>query len=163
MKFIEPYIGILKAIAFLAVVLGLLWVGMRIERAGWVEKEKKAVEKALDGERELRAVSDGWTSDYINRIAKQLEAARAKPKITLVNDCPVPAAVGGMLNDAQRMHTDAGTGSSPGTTSQEVDSACAAELDIAKRNYAEVCVPNAEQLTEIQTRWEKTRKLISGK
>lgn len=123
MKFLDPYMGMIKGAAIVAAVLGLVWAGMRIERAGWIEKQKKAIEKAIDGERELRSVSDGWTSDYIVRIDKQLEAARAQPKITLVNDCAVPAAVGRLLNDSQRMHADAGTGPGARETGDRADTA----------------------------------------
>lgn len=45
----------------------------------------------------------------------------------------------------------------------ETDSTCSAELDVAKRNYAEVCVPNAQQLDELQKRWELMRPVVNGK
>lgn len=155
---IDPYLGMIKGAAIVAAVLGLVWAGMRIERSGWVEKQKRAVEQALEGERALQAEINQSTSDYIVWLQKQRKASDALPKITLVNDCPVPAAVGSVLNDAQRMHADAGDESGVGPAGATVDSTCAAELDIAKRNYAEVCIPNAAQLNKLQEQWELVRK-----
>ncbi len=161
MKALDLYIGLIRAGVILAVCLGIFYAGTRVNESKWLKKQAEAVEKALDGERVLTGQNNQWTSDYIVRLQSQLKAAHALPKITLVNDCPVPAAVGRLLNDAQRMHTDAGTRSDPEPASPTADSTCAAELEIAKRNYAEVCVPNAQQLTEVQERWEKTRLLIN--
>lgn len=160
---IDPYLGILKAAVILAGVLGLIWLGMRLERTGWVEKQNRAIEKALDGERALQNKINQSTSDYINSLHEQRKAAHALPKITLVNDCAVPGNVGGVLNDAQRMHANASNESGVSSTSTTVNSTCAAELDIAKRNYAEVCVPNALQLNKLQEQWDLTRNAINKK
>lgn len=137
--------------------------GAKDERNTAEIEHARKVAEAVDVERELQAVANGWTSDYINRLTKQNEAARALPRITLVNDCAVPAAVGRVLNDAQSLYPDAGSGPSTGPASAEVDSTCAAELEIAKRNYADVCTPNAEQLTELQERWRRTAEAVNGR
>lgn len=160
---IAPYLGMLKGAAIIAVVLGIFYAGMRVNESKWLKKQADAVEKALDGERALQLDSNSRTLNYIANLQKQLEKAHALPKITLVNDCAVPAAIGRLLNDAQRMHPDAATRSDPEPAAPAVDSTCAAELEIAKRNYAEFCIPNAQQLTEVQERWEKTREFVNGK
>jgi hypothetical protein len=74
----------------------------------------------------------------------------------------VSADVGRLLNDAQLgVRDDAGSRPGAGAAGKETDSTCGAELDIAKRNYAEVCVPNAEQLTELQERWAVVQKKVN--
>lgn len=159
--FVDPYIGFIRGAAVIALGLGIFYAGIRINEAKHLKQQAKAVEQALITERSLQDQNNEWTSDYINRLNNQLGAARALPKIKMVNDCPVPADVGGVLNDAQRLHPDASTGPGAGSTRTSVDSTCATELDIAKRNYAEVCVPNANQLTEVQERWKKVRAIIN--
>lgn len=119
-----------------------------------------AVQEARETENELQRLQNRWTSDYIDQMLKQQEHAHALPKITLVHDCPVPAAVGRVLNDAERVPDDARAGPGAGAAGAETDSTCAAELDIAKRNYAEVCIPNAEQLTALQQRWNNVRQKL---
>ncbi|GGI16472.1 hypothetical protein [Oxalicibacterium faecigallinarum] len=155
--FIDPYLGVLKAVVIIAGALGLIWLGMKVERAGWEKKQRLAIERALDGERALQAEINQSTSDYIDQLKRQIARANALPKITMANDCTVPAAVGSVLNDAQRMHADAGDESGTGAARPAADSTCAAELDIAKRNYAEVCIPNAAQLNKLQEQWELVR------
>jgi hypothetical protein len=135
--------------------------GVKDERDEILLEQAKAAAEARETEGELQRVGNRATSAYLDRMLKQQEKARALPPITLVNDCPVPGAAIGVLNDAQRMPGDAGTGSSAGAAGTQADSSCAAELDIAKRNYAEICIPNAEQLTAIQERWETTRTLVN--
>lgn len=163
MKTLQPYIGIVKVLLVVAGVLAIFYAGMRFEAAGQLEKEKAAADQALAGERALQDEINAGTSAYINRMKQQMEDARALPKIQLVHDCPVSAAVGGVLNAAQQLHADAGTVAGTGAAGATVDSTCSAELDIAKRNYAEVCIPNAEQLTELQRQWELVRGRINQK
>tara|TARA_R110001599_G_scaffold171353_1_gene362449 strand:+ start:463944 stop:464438 length:495 start_codon:yes stop_codon:yes gene_type:complete len=158
---LDPYLGIIKAAIIIAAILGIFYAGMRFNESKWLKKQADAVNQARATESDLQDKANQWTSDYINRLQNQLKAAHALPKVTLDHDCPVPAAVGGLLNDAQRMPEDAGTGSSSRSASETVDSTCAAELEIAKRNYAEVCIPNAQHLTELRDRWKKTREIVN--
>jgi len=136
--------------------------GARDERAQIERQQLKDERAARDIEGELQRMNNRATSAYIASLQAQLEKARALPKITLPADCPVPAGVGRVLNDAQRLPDDAGTRSAARAAGPAVDSACAAELDICKRNYAEVCVPNAQQLTAIQERWNLVRSRINS-
>lgn len=154
---------------WLAIVLwtglasGLAYLkGGKDERAESIADQAKAAQQARETEQELQRLNNRDTAAYIARVRQQEERAHALPKISLVNDCPVPADAGRVLNDAQRVPGDAGTGPGSGATAPATDSTCAAELDIAKRNYAEVCIPNAEQLKELQRRWEVTRAAING-
>ena len=155
------WLAMLLSIAF-AGGMGYL-KGGKDESADRDRAQAKAAAEARDAESELQRLGNRWTAAYIDRVIKQQEKARALPTITLAADCAVPADVGRVLNDARRLPGDAGTGSATGPTGEAVDSTCAAELDIAKRNYAEVCVPNAEQLTELQRRWDETRSRLNGK
>lgn len=135
--------------------------GANVERLEMIAEQAKVAAQARETEQDLQRLNNRDTAAYITRILKQQEKSRALPKITLVTDCAVPADVGRVLNDAQRLPSDAGTGSGSGTASPAADSTCAAELDIAKRNYADVCIPNAEQLTALQKRWNETRARIN--
>jgi hypothetical protein len=143
------------------VAFGGYWKGGKDERADWTAKQLQAERAARETEQEITRMNNRATADYVARIRKQQEKARALPPIILTEDCRVPAAIGRVLNDAQRLPDDAGTESDPGRAAQTVDSTCAAELNIAKRNYAEVCIPAIEQVKEIQRQWESTRALIN--
>jgi hypothetical protein len=156
-SFLDPRLW-LACLLTIAVTGGACYMkGVKDERVAIDRAHANAVDAARATENELQRLNNRWTSDYIGRVLSQQEKSRALPTITLVNDCTVPAAVGRVLNDAQRLPGDAGAGSGAGAAGAEADSTCAAELDIAKRNYAEVCVPNAEQLTELQRRWKQVR------
>ena len=144
-----------------AVAIGGYWKGGKDERADWIEKQAKAAEQARETEQEITRMNNRATSAYLARVIRQQEKARALPKITLPADCAVPAASGGVLNDAQRLPEDAGPGPDYRPAAPAIDSTCAAELDICKRNYAESCVPNAEQLKEVQQRWKDVQRLIN--
>lgn len=152
----------LGAVLWTVLVAGLGYAkGAKDERADIAVDQVKAVEQARDVEQELQRFNNRATAAYVGRLLKQQEKARALPTITLVHDCAVPASAGQLLNDAQRLPDDAGDRSGLGAATEAVDSTCAAELDIAKRNYAEVCIPNAEQLREVQKRWEETRQRLN--
>lgn len=135
--------------------------GGRDMRAEFAARQARAVAAAREAEGEIQRLNNRAIAAYIGRLNQQLEKAHALPKIALADDCAVPADVGRVLDDAQRLPGDAGTGSGAGAAGAPADSTCAAELDIAKRNYAEVCLPNAAQLTELQARWEQTRAIVN--
>jgi hypothetical protein len=137
------------------------WKGGKDERTEHTANQLQAEREARDTEQEITRINNRSTADYISRVRKQQERADALPDIVLIEDCTVPAAIGRVLNDAQRLPDDARTESDTGRAAQTVDSTCAAELDIAKRNYAERCVPAIEQVKEIQRQWESTRALIN--
>ncbi|HYD79854.1 MAG TPA: hypothetical protein VEC06_08595 [Paucimonas sp.] len=137
--------------------------GKRDERSETERKQLKAIAKVRDDELELQRLNNRWTGAYVGRMTKQQEKARALPTISIAHDCAVPAAAGSVLNDAQRLPDDAGPGSGARPAGQAIDSTCTAELNICKRNYAEVCVPNAEQLTELQQRWRVMQQRINGR
>lgn len=144
-----------------AVALGGYWKGTKDERADWTAGQLQAERQARETEQEITRMTNRATAEYVARIRKQQEKARALPPIVLTEDCRVPANIVRVLSDAQRMPADAGTGPGTGAAAETADSTCAAELEIAKRNYAEVAIPNAEQLRELQKRWIETRKLIN--
>jgi hypothetical protein len=160
-SFLDPRLW-LAFLLTIAITGGACYLkGGKAARAEADRAHAKAVAAARDTEAELQRLNNRWTSDYIGRVRSQQEKSHALPIITLVSDCTVPAAVGRVLNDAQRLPGDAGAGSGAGAAGAEADSTCAAELDIAKRNYADVCIPNAEQLSELQARWEQTRAIVN--
>lgn len=135
--------------------------GGKDQRSEDATERAKAVAQAHQTEQDVQHMQNRATLRYLDNMHAQQEKAHALPKITLAHDCVVPAAVVGVLNDAQRLPGDAGTGPGPSAAGPQADSSCAAELDICKRNYAEVCQPNAMQLTEIQQRWNDVRALIN--
>lgn len=152
----------LAIVLWTALASGMAYLkGGKDERADFIADQAKAAAEARETEHELQRLNNRDTAAYVARVRKQEEKAHALPKISFANDCTVPADAGRVLNDAQRLPDDAGAGSGSGAAAEAADSTCAAELDIAKRNYAEVCIPNAEQLKELQARWEKTRARIN--
>lgn len=161
MKFLDPRLWLaLLAIVITAALSGFAY-GVHVTHMEQARQLATDTQAARDTEGELQRLQNRATTAYIDRTEITQEKAHALPKITLDADCRVPAAVGGVLNAAQRLSGDAGAGPDIGAAGAAVDSTCAAELDIAKRNYAEVCEPNAAQLTELQARWEMVRAAIN--
>jgi hypothetical protein len=144
-----------------AVAFAGYWKGGKDERADWTAKQMQAEREARETEQEITRMNNRSTASYVARVRKQEQKSHGLKTITLVDDCRVPADIGSVLNDARLLPEDAGPGSGTGAAAKAVDSTCAAELDIAKRNYAEVCVPNAEQLKELQQRWKDVQALIN--
>lgn len=161
MAILNPYL--LLALAFWTsgmLTLGY-WKGGKDERADWIKQQAKAAEQARENEQELTRMNNRSTALYVARARDQERKARALPKIEIPMDCTVPAAAGRVLNDAQRLPEDAGAGPGIGAAAEAVDSSCAAELEICKRNYVEVAIPNALQLQELQQRWRDTQSIIN--
>lgn len=159
---LDPRLWLAALVLFAATALGFHFEGKAAQRKDDAAQLLKNVSAARESENELQRINARATSAYIDRVRKQMERAHALPKIALPDDCAVPADVGRVLNDAQLgVRADAGPGSAASAASAAVDSTCAAELDIAKRNYAEVCLPNAEQLTELQERWALVKKRVN--
>lgn len=119
----NPYIIIAFLIALAGSAVGGYVKGGNDKEATLAAENAKKVELALEHERALQATINAATSDFINAQKKQLEKAYALPKIKLVNDCTVPADVGRLLNDAQRVHSDAGTGTKSSGTSKATNPA----------------------------------------
>jgi hypothetical protein len=162
MKWLNPGVWLALFLAIAALFGAGYWHRGTVDDAKYAAQQLKDVTAAREADNELQRINNRATTVYIDRVNKQLEKARALPKIALPADCPVPADVGGVLNDAQLgMRTDARPGPGAGAIGQTVDSTCAAELDIAKRNYVEVCIPNAEQLTELQARWALVQSKVN--
>ncbi len=162
-----PFLSFIKLIPswayWLLALIGLCLAceihGRHAERAVWqakvVASELKAAKTAVDINNEMQRL----TASYNASQHVQQEKAHALPKITLPVDCTVPIDVVRLLDTATHMPKDAG--SSFRTESPTKTVTCSAELDLCKRNYAEVCVPNALQLEEIQKQWETVRDKIN--
>ena len=161
MILLDPKIW-LAALLWTGAASGLgYWKGGKDNEARHTRQALKDEKQARETETELARMNNRATTIYLDRVASQQRKANALPKITLPADCAVPADIGGLLNDAQQhLPADAGTGTDAGAATPVADSTCSAELEIAKRNYAEVCLPNADQLRELQQRWELTRKAL---
>lgn len=131
--------------------------GRHAEAKKWEAKIAASSIAARETEAELSRLQSKSTYAYLNSVLAQKEKANALPTIVFPVDCAVPASAIRLLNDATRMPSDTGaTGPIDGTT-EIVDSTCAKQLNICKRNYAEACIPNAQQLEEIQRQWDIVR------
>jgi hypothetical protein len=161
MTLFDPRLWLAAVLWTAAVALAGYWKGAKDERADELRDQIKAVEQARQTETDLRRMQDRATLRYLDRMHAQQEKAHGLPPIILTDDCTVPAAAGRLLNDAQRMPDDAGTGPGTSAAAEAVDSTCSAELDICKRNYSEVCIPNALALSELQQRWRDTQAIIN--
>lgn len=147
---------------FCALCFGCYLYGERAERESWQAKLTAAEKKAAELQAKLDAMPAQAATSYAASITKQKEKSDALPKIVLQRDCPVPAAAVRVLNDAARMPEDARPAASAEKPAASVDATCAAELELARRNYSEVCVPNAIQLQAIQAEWQKVREVMNG-
>jgi hypothetical protein len=161
MSWLDPRLwGALLALVLASVLSGYAY-GVHVTELAQAGQLATVTQAARTTETELQHSENKASTAYLARTEFIQEKAHALPKITLASDCRVPAAVSRVLNSAQRVSTDANARPEPGAASEEADSTCAAELDIAKRNYAEVCEPNAAQLTELQVRWELVRSSMN--
>jgi len=93
-------------------------------------------------------------ADYENQIAT------LKAKLAKTGNCRISGAAVGMLYADASAHVSAtaATGFGSGGTSAYADSTCRDQLELAARNYHEVCEPNAEQLKALQDAYNALRK-----
>jgi len=93
------------------------------------------------------------------------ELAVLKAKLAASPTCPVSGAVVGMLYPATNSHVspNAATGFGIGSASTYADSSCSEQLELAARNYREVCEPNAEQLKAVQDAYNTVREQLNDK
>lgn len=146
---------------FCALCFGCYLYGEHAERESAQAKLTAAEKKAAELQTRLDALPSKADADYTAAIKTQTEKAYAQPKIVLQRDCAVPAAAVRVLNDAASMPGDARPAAGPEKPAAIADATCAAELELARRNYAEVCVPNAIQLQAIQAEWQTVREAMN--
>lgn len=136
----------------------------------WYKAQRvDAIEQARKIERSLQRVANQADIRYVDELHAQRERAEANAdkfkralhdKNAELAGCRVDAALLQLLDDAGMSDPSADPSEprSPGArASAPRDSNCAAELERARDNYANVCAPNAIQLRELQF---FTRKLI---
>jgi len=92
-----------------------------------------------------------------NEIAKLKAKLAATPAAT--SACVVSGDVVGMLypDAAADVSATPSAGFNAGSARAYPDSSCAEQLELADRNYREVCEPNAEQLTALQQAYNAMR------
>lgn len=154
-----------------AAILGLtFW-------SGWTVKTWKVAKDQLVAERASRVIERGLQKSanqaevrYADRLLSQEETAQKNAALWTkalqlsqqrLADCRVDAELVGLLNDAT-VPAPAGPAAQPGPRAeaavQAQESNCAAELGTCRRNYVEVCVPNAVQLQELQSFYKKLQQ-----
>lgn len=107
MKFFEPFIGIFKAVLLFAAVLALLWVGARIERAGWLAKEVKKEAKA----EETRVAQQTVINEIdVESVAKKQKQAPINRIITEQVKVYVPTTLDLLPGGFRLQHDSAATG-----------------------------------------------------
>lgn len=141
---------------------------------GWKDAKDRLAEEqaAREEERELVELGASAEQKQIEDLRKQKEQSDAnaekwrlaveKSKHELAA-CSINADILRVLNDAQR--EAAAVSSSPVQPSSGADSArsnCEAELGICRRNYVEVCRPNAEQLNNLSDFYRNLEKKVNG-
>jgi hypothetical protein len=88
------------------------------------------------------------------------EIAMLKAKLAKAGTCTVPGAAVGMLyaSTGSNLSTSSAIGFGTGSTATYADSSCGEQLELAARNYREVCEPNAEQLKALQDAYSALRE-----
>lgn len=122
-----------------------------------------AIETARKDERSLQKGANQAGVRYADALLEQQQTAdkNAKDFRRVLNeknrqlaDCRVDAELVGVLDDAARMPRAAGDPGEPrpgpAPALPAPDSTCEAELGTCRRNYAEVCVPNAIHLRDLR-------------
>lgn len=131
----------------------------------WYKAQRvEAIQDARVTERDGARLGNQADVRYLDRMLEQrahaetnataYERALNEANLELAY-CRVDVRTLGVLNAAGAAEPAGAAGSAgPGAAPAEAarDSTAAAELDVCRANYAEVCVPNAEQLRRLQ-RW----------
>jgi len=99
------------------------------------------------------------TTQSTEKANTENEIAKLKAKLAASPTCVVSGAVVGMLypDAAADVSATPAAGFNAGSARAYPDSSCAEQLELADRNYREVCEPNAEQLTALQQAYNAMR------
>jgi hypothetical protein len=114
----------------------------------------------------MATIGAALTNQQIAEKAKaDNEIAMLKAKLAKTPTCTVSGSVVGMLYPGTSANVPAttATGFGAGGTTAYADSSCGAQLELAARNYREVCEPNAEQLKALQDVYNDLREQFNTK
>ncbi len=151
---------------------GVFLIGLSVGGYGvhtWYQADRvKAIEQARRTETVLQQGATVADTGYLKKLTQQLDKSQRnadrwralyEENKELANCVVGPAAIG-VLNDAGMSGAPASAArAGPAAAETETSrSNCAAELDVCRRNYTDVCVPNEVQLGDLQ---RFTRKLIA--
>jgi len=161
----------LVAILALAVSFGAGWM----EKGKRVEAEKAvaasiAKDEALSKERQARDAVQATAAGYQLKLAENQkrsddEMSKLRKKLAAMPVCAVSGDTVGMLYPMGAVSLPGSTPAGLRTSSfpAYADSTCAAQLELAARNYREVCIPNAEQLIGVQKAYSDVQQLFKTK
>jgi hypothetical protein len=166
---------LLIGLAVLAVVGAIKWYGHSQFVAGeaakdaeWREQMREAEKMAAIDSQGLLQLSNGAGKATYEFTMGQLEKSHAEQKsfreaLAAAESCVVPGAAVRMLDNATDPNGAdyAGSSGKPGPAVSTADSTCAEQLDIARRNYREVCLPNAKERDELRNLYNDTRDVIN--
>lgn len=151
--------------AFVAGAAASGWAAHTLHQAELTERvnntiaTERMIDKVFNADERARYVRTKKQKEKADETIRKLRATLAD-----IGDCRVPGAAVGLLNDTQ-LPADAGAAAVPGPAGKKAetsrDSQCARELEICGWNYANVCVPNEQDLNDLRATWRKTRTLIN--
>lgn len=156
-------------LAALLLILASFGIGWHYGAAHEAGKEAKTVIKTITVDRkvETAAVVDvnAIAGAYQAKLSTQKEKSdheikilKAKLAATASANAPVPSNVIRLLDPGSTVAPDdSTTGQQPSDPAPATNPTYADELEIAARNYREVCIPNAEQLEGVQRAYNAVR------
>ena len=162
----------LKAAAILVLCLAIFGVGFHYG-SSYVEgkqanNEVVAIKKAADTTVATVVDVNAVAVNYEAKLATQKKESNAqisllKERLASMPSCPVSADIVQLLDSAASgdVSDDSTLRRSTSSATAPAVSSCAAELELAARNYEEVCRPNADQLIAVQTAYEVVMKRLN--
>jgi hypothetical protein len=125
--------------------------------------EQKAREIGQAAQRAADAAAASYAEDQNEKQRKASdEIARLQTALAGMPRCTVPGAVVRVLDPVPSPGPDAGPAPGTGEPATPPDSTCGLQLEIAARNYREVCEPNADQLRALQRLWTDTKARLDA-
>ena len=173
MNFLTPYLFWIKLAGIVALVAGLFGSGYHLGSKHETDKQAKTVivtqtKVAVVNTKSVAEVNVVAT-DYVTllntqKVTHDEEMRKLKHKLSKLATCTIPGSIVGLLNPGSSidMPNSSTIGQQPSSETETTGSTCAIELEVAARNYREVCIPNAEQLEAVQSAYNKVRDNING-
>lgn len=128
------------------------------------EKEKEA--KEHEAEAAISQVANQFRDQMeADRKRSENELSTLRKKLAAMPTCAVAGDTVGMLYPTTANSVPGNSSSGLGSvgTATYADSTCADQLELAARNYREVCNPNAEQVIALQKAYNAVRDRYNKK
>jgi len=161
----------LAAILALALSFGAGWMekGKRVDAENAIaaqkaEKEKEAKERSAEAA--ITATANQFRDQMeADRKRSENEMSLLRKRLAAMPTCGVAGDTVGMLFPSGNVNMPGNSGFGLGSVRPTTfaDSTCAEQLELAARNYREVCQPNAQQVMALQNAYNAIREKFNTK